>query len=72
MPMVLELFGHQRIAGYVSEYNFAGSSFVRVDVPEVGNTPAFSKMFHPNAREANLGVARTATEDLFDEASWLE
>lgn len=49
MPMVLELFGHQRIAGYISEHNFAGASFVRVDVPEVGTTPAFSKMFHPNA-----------------------
>lgn len=49
IPMVLELFGHQRIAGHVSEYNFAGSSFVRVDVPQCGDVPGFTRMFHPNA-----------------------
>ena len=49
MPMVLELFGHQRIAGYVSEHNFAGAAYVRVDVPQCGDVPGFTRMFHPNA-----------------------
>lgn len=35
---IVELFGHQRIAGRISEQTFGGSSFVRVDVPEVTYT----------------------------------
>ena len=32
---ILELFGHQRVAGKVSQQTFGGASFVRVDVPEI-------------------------------------
>jgi hypothetical protein len=32
---IVELFGHQRIAGRISEQTFGGASLVRVDVPEV-------------------------------------
>ena len=35
---IVELFGHQRIAGRISEQTFGGSSFVRIDVPEVSYT----------------------------------
>lgn len=30
---ILELMGHRRLAGYVSEQQLAGGAFVRVDVP---------------------------------------
>ena len=30
---ILELMGHRRLAGYVSEQEIAGSAFVRIDVP---------------------------------------
>jgi hypothetical protein len=32
---ILELFGHARIAGRISEQVFGGAALVRVDVPEV-------------------------------------
>ena len=31
---ILELMGHRRLAGYVTEEEIGGSSFIRVDVPE--------------------------------------
>lgn len=37
---VVELFGHQRIAGLVTEATIGGCAFVRVDVPEQPERPA--------------------------------
>ncbi len=42
---VVELFGHQQIAGRVSEAQIGGCSFVRVDVPEVGEQKGFTKFY---------------------------
>jgi hypothetical protein len=46
----VEIMGHKRYAGKVSEQAIGGASFVRIDVPEVvlldGETlPAFTKFF---------------------------
>jgi hypothetical protein len=46
---VVELFGHDRIAGFVTEEEVAGSAFVRVDVPDLDGEPGFSKLFGPSA-----------------------
>jgi hypothetical protein len=46
---ILDLFGHQKIAGRVSEQQIGGSSFVRVDVPEVEGQPAYTKLFGPGS-----------------------
>ena len=40
---VVDLFGHTRLAGQVSEQEIAGHGFVRVDVPKVGDLPAFTR-----------------------------
>lgn len=42
---IVEVMGHRRFAGMVSEQTIGGSSFVRVDVPEIEGTPAFTKFF---------------------------
>lgn len=42
---LVELFGHQKIAGLCSEQNIAGTNMLRVDVPETEKQPAFTKYF---------------------------
>ena len=48
---MLELFGHQRLAGMVTEVQLGGASFVRVDVPEDGKKKGWklTKMYNPSA-----------------------
>ena len=41
---IVELFGHQRIAGRVTEQSIAGTNMLRVDVPEV-NKQSFTRFF---------------------------
>lgn len=46
---LVELFGHQRIAGLVTEQTVGGCAFLRVDVPETktahATVSAFTKLF---------------------------
>lgn len=56
MWAVVEIFGHQRIAGFLTEQVIAGQGFIRVDVPEIpaqvggdGPIAAHTKMFGPGA-----------------------
>jgi len=42
---ILEIMGHQRFCGLVSEQTLGGASFVRIDVPESEGQPPFTKLF---------------------------
>ena len=46
---IVDLFGHQRIAGRVSEQAVGGCSFVRVDVPASDRRPGFTRLFGAGA-----------------------
>ena len=60
---LVELMGHNKIAGRVTEHKFGNQSMLRVDVPAVGNLPAFSKIIAVNAVYAiNPLAEQDATE----------
>lgn len=68
---IVELFGHQKLAGRVSEQVIAGQAFVRVDVPETTRQPAFTRLFGTGAIYSMTPIS----EDLARQAAeriWVE
>lgn len=63
---IVEVMGHQKYAGLVTEQAVGGAAFVRVDVPEIDGRPAFSKLFSggsifcltPVSKEVALATAK--------------
>jgi len=66
---LLELFGHQRLAGRVTEATIAGGAFVRVDVPDAKGRIVMTKYLNPSAIygispcDENVAVAAAQTID---------
>jgi len=46
---IIELFGHNQIAGKCTEQNIAGSNMLRVDVPETDEQPPFTRFLGSGA-----------------------
>lgn len=46
---VVELFGHNRMAGKVSEQSIGVATFIRVDVPETSSQPKFTRLLNPSS-----------------------
>ena len=61
---IVELFGHQRLAGYVSERKIAGHGFVRIDVPETSTCPAYSKFLGASAVYAMTPVDEVIAKEV--------
>ena len=65
---ILEIMGHHRFAGRVSEQTVGGAAFVRIDVPEIGSRPAFTKLFGASSiyciSPVSEDVARMVAEQL--------
>ena len=56
---VIELMGHNTLAGYISEQTIAGTAMLRVDVPAVGDVPAYTKFV---SGSAVYGITPTSQE----------
>jgi hypothetical protein len=46
---IVELFGHSKIAGRVTEQQIAGGAFLRVDVPDLDGRPGFTRFYGAGA-----------------------
>jgi hypothetical protein len=46
---IIELFGHNQIAGMCTEQNIAGTNMLRVDVPETTEHPPFTRFLGSGA-----------------------
>jgi len=47
--VILELFGHKVVAGYMSRDESLGAPLIRLDVPETKTYPAFTRHYNPSA-----------------------
>ncbi len=61
---LVELMGHQRIAGLVTEAEIGGCKFVRVDVPEVASEQALTKFLGPASIYAITPVSEATARGL--------
>ncbi len=46
---IVELFGHNQIAGKCTEQNIAGTNMLRIDVPETELNPPFTRLLGSGA-----------------------
>ena len=66
---MVELFGHNKIAGKCTEQNIAGVNMLRVDVPETDKQPAFTKFYNGTAIYAINPITEEVAKDIANKLS---
>lgn len=61
---LVELFGHQKIVGKVTEATLAGGAFIRVDVPDFEGDKGFTRYFGPGAIYSLNPIAEDVAQKL--------
>ncbi|MDN3689079.1 hypothetical protein [Cyclobacterium jeungdonense] len=64
---LIELFGHTRMAGTVSEQTIGSATFIRVDVPETKSNASFTRFLHPNSIYAINPITVEVMQHLADD-----
>jgi hypothetical protein len=66
---IVELFGHSKIVGLVTEQAIGGETFIRVDVPKTQRHEAFTRMFGKGAiysiTPVSEDIATKAAEQIY-------
>ena len=47
--VILELLGHRRLAGYLTEQQIAGTLFLRLEIPGAGGQPDITQLYSPGS-----------------------
>lgn len=48
-PAIIELFGHTKMAGMITEQVIGATSFLRVEVPKTDKQEGFTRLLNPSA-----------------------
>lgn len=59
---IVELFGHNRISGKVTEQSIGVATFIRVDVKATKTQPAYTRLLNPSA----IYAINPVTEEVAD------
>lgn len=57
---IIELMGHQKMAGTITDSTIGGGAFIRVDVPETSISPTFTRFLNPSS----IYAINPVTEDV--------